>query len=245
MATAMFFAGAVPATYFTHGDALGISGSLDWSLDNQGRYFLGVALSLGTLWFASMCMTVKNDVNDNRKLVSLRIQSYAESCTELYPWQAVLRHLANFLASLAFAFSLRLSNMVDPHKVLTFLMLPFSSAFDPSLVFLAGGALPLATLLYRYARVEQPRFGGKWNIPTSDRVDLRLVLGSIIFGMGWGISGVCRTFTADPGQQYLKRIFISAGPGLINFGHSLYAGTGFMENAAWVVSMVLGGLLVG
>ena len=76
MATAMFFAGAVPVTHFTHGDALGISGPLDWSLDHQGRYFLGVTLSLGTLWFASMCMTAKNDVNDGWKLVSLRTHSY-------------------------------------------------------------------------------------------------------------------------------------------------------------------------
>jgi hypothetical protein len=38
--------------------------------------------------------------------------------------------------------------------------------------------------------------------------------------------------------------FISAGPALVNFGHSLYTGAGFMKNAAWLVSMVLGGLLV-
>ncbi|OAX37228.1 DUF395-domain-containing protein [Rhizopogon vinicolor AM-OR11-026] len=207
VATAMFFAGAVPATHFAHGDVLGTPGPLDWSLGNQGRHFLGAALSLGALWFTYMCTPLKNGADDSSKL-------------------SVLRALASFLTSLAFAFSLRLSNMVDPHKVLAFLVFPFSSAFDPSLAFVAGSALPLSTLLYRYARVEQPRFGGQRNIPTSTKIDLRLVLGSLIFGMGWGIGGIC------------------PGPALVNFGHSLYAGAGFVENAAWLVSMVLGGLLV-
>jgi hypothetical protein len=121
--------------------------------------------------------------------------------------QSVIHYLASFLTSLAFAFSLRLGNMVDPHKVLTFLISPFSSAFDPSLVFLAGSALPLAALLHRYAGVEQPSFSGNPNIPTSTKIDLRLVLGSVIFGMGWGISGVCRTCTADHGRQYFKHTF--------------------------------------
>ncbi|KAJ8598027.1 hypothetical protein M405DRAFT_802900 [Rhizopogon salebrosus TDB-379] len=207
VATAMFFAGAVPATHLAHGDALGISGSLDWSLDNQGRYFLGAALSLGALWLAYICTTVKSGACDSSE-------------------PSVIHYLASFLTSLAFAFSLRLGNMVDPHKVLTFLISPFSSAFDPSLVFLAGSALPLAALLHRYAGVEKPSFSGNPNIPTSTKIDLRLVLGSVIFGMGWGISGVC------------------PGPALVNFGHSLYTGAGFMKNAAWLVSMVLGGLLV-
>lgn len=81
----MFFAGAMPATHLAHGDALGTSGSLDWSLDNQGRHFLGAALSLGTLWFAYMCTTlmIRNDVGDSSKPVSL-VKSilHAESCTK-------------------------------------------------------------------------------------------------------------------------------------------------------------------
>lgn len=109
--------------------------------------------------------------------------------------QAILRCLASFLTSSAFAFSLRLGNMVDPHKILAFLMLPFSSAFDPSLMFLAASAL-----LYRYALVEQPMLGGKFNVPTSTKIDLRLVLGSVIFGIGWGIGGICRTSIVGLGQ---------------------------------------------
>ncbi|KAG1877963.1 hypothetical protein DFJ58DRAFT_753391 [Suillus subalutaceus] len=209
VATTTFFASAVATTHFAHGnDVLGTSGSLDWTLgENQGRQFLGAILSLGTLWFAYTCSALKNGTGNISQL-------------------SVLRYLASFLTSLAFAFSLRLGNMVDPHKVLAFLTLPLSSAFNPTLAFVAGSALPLATLLYRYARVEQPKLGGKWNIPTSTKIDCRLILGSVVFGIGWGIAGVC------------------PGPALVNFGRSLYAGIGFAEYAAWLLSMGFGGLLV-
>ncbi|KAG2078150.1 DUF395-domain-containing protein [Suillus decipiens] len=205
VATATFFSSAVVTNFFTH-DTLGTPGSLDWTLSNQGRQFLGTILSLGTLWFVYTCSALKNGTGNSPKL-------------------SVLRYLANFLTSLAFAFSLHLANMVDPHKVLAFLALPLSSAFDPTLGFVAGSALPLATLLYRYACVEQPKLGGKWNIPTSTKIDWRLILGSVIFGIGWGIAGIC------------------PGPALVNFGHSLYAGIGFAEYAAWLFFMGFGGLL--
>ncbi|KAG1756609.1 uncharacterized protein EDB91DRAFT_1093581 [Suillus paluster] len=224
VATATFFASAVATTHFVHGDALGISGSWDWALDNQGRQFVGATLALCILWFAYTCTALNNDTSDSSKLVSWQIHS----CDKLVPNmpQFILRYLTSFLSSLAFAFSIRLGNMVDPHKVLAFLISPLSSAFDPTLMFLAGSALPLATLLYRYARVEQPRFGGKWNIPTSTKIDLRLILGSLIFGMGWGIGGVC------------------PGPALVNFGRFLFAGVGFAEYVVWLVFMGLGGLFV-
>ncbi|KAG2349724.1 DUF395-domain-containing protein [Suillus weaverae] len=223
VATATFFASAVATTHFAH-DALGASGSLDWTLgDNQGRQFLGAILSLGTLWFAYACLALLNGTDNSSKLVSGQFP-----CAGLVPniSQSILRHLASFLTSLAFAFSLRLGNMVDPHKVLAFLAIPSSSAFDPTLGFVAGSALPLATLLYRYARAEEPKLGGKWNIPTSTEIDWRLILGSVIFGIGWGIGGVC------------------PGPALVNFGRSLYAGIGVAEYAAWLVFMGFGGLLV-
>ncbi|KAG2054742.1 hypothetical protein BDR06DRAFT_912491 [Suillus hirtellus] len=223
VATTTFFAIAVATTHFAHG-ALGTSGSLDWTLDNQGRQFLGAILSLGTLWLAYTCLAIKNGTDNSSKLVSRQIHS----CANLVPNvpKSILRYLASFLTSLAFAFSLFLGNMVDPHKVLTFLALPLSSAFDPTLAFVAGSALPLATLLYRYVRVEQLKLGGKWNIPTSPKIDCRLILGSVIFGIGWGIAGIC------------------PGPALVNFGRSLYAGIGFAEYAAWLLFMGFGGLLV-
>ncbi|KAG1735840.1 hypothetical protein EDD22DRAFT_1045313 [Suillus occidentalis] len=225
VATATFFASAVATNYLAHGnEALGISGSLDWTLGgNQGRQFLGAALSLGTLWFSYTCSALKNGTGNSSKFMSSQ-SSYANLVSDIP--QSIFRYLASFLTSLVFALSLCLGNMVAPHRVLAFLALPLSSAFDPTLTFVAGSALPLAALLYRYARVEQPKLGGKCNIPTSTKIDWRLILGSVIFGIGWGIAGVC------------------PGPALVNFGRSLYAGIGFAEYAVWLLFMGFGGLFV-
>lgn len=69
VATTTFFAIAVATTHFAHG-ALGTRGSLDWTLDNQGRQFLGAILSLGTLWLAYTCLAIKNGTDNSSKLVS-------------------------------------------------------------------------------------------------------------------------------------------------------------------------------
>jgi len=208
VATSTFFGCAVATTHIVHGNnALGTSGSLDWTLgDNQGRHFLGTIVSLGILWFAYTCSAIKNGTSGNSsKLVSRKIHS----CASLVPntLQSTLRYLASFLTSLAFAFSLRLGNMVDPNKVLAFLALPLSPAFDLTLAFVAGSALSLATLLYRCTRVEQPKLGGIWNIPTSTKIDWRLILGSVIFGIGWGIAGLCRTLIVDLGNTITNFYF--------------------------------------
>lgn len=71
-------------------------------------------------------------------------------------------------------------------------LLPFDRAFDPSLAYLAAGALPISMLLYHFARGnERPRLGGKWE-PKVREIDLRLLLGATIFGAGWGLGGICR-----------------------------------------------------
>ena len=80
-----------------------------------------------------------------------------------------------------------------PSKVISFLVLPLHPAFDPSLVYLAIGALPLSALLYRYGRGTcKPRLGGTWDVPNSGTIDAQLLLGAGVFGIGWGMSGICR-----------------------------------------------------
>ena len=55
------------------------------------------------------------------------------------------------------------------------------------------GALPLATLLYHFGRGDgRPRLGGQWAIPKTAEIDMKLVLGATIFGIGWGLGGICR-----------------------------------------------------
>lgn len=115
-----------------------------------------------------------------------------------YPYepQSPLRILAFFTTSVQFALALQLSGLTDPIRVISFLLLPLHRAFDPSLAFLAAGALPLAIGLYRYGRGnEVPALGGKWGIPKGGPIDLKLLTGAAIFGVGWGMAGVCREYS--------------------------------------------------
>lgn len=77
--------------------------------------------------------------------------------------------------------------------MLNFLITPLSKAFDPSLAFLAAGALPLLTLLTFSTKGDTatPANGGKRTIPdssTSKNITTRLITGAVIFGIGWGMA---------------------------------------------------------
>lgn len=93
------------------------------------------------------------------------------------------RQAVAFCSSFAFALALRLSNLSDPRRVIAFLLTPAHAAFDPSLVYLGIGAIPLASVLYRVGSVRMQRRG---------EVDARLLVGAAMFGVGWGIEGICR-----------------------------------------------------
>jgi uncharacterized membrane protein YedE/YeeE len=111
--------------------------------------------------------------------------------------RSIFRLLVNLTTGFNFAIALRLSNLSDPVRVISFLLLPFDSAFDPSLAYLAVGTLPLASLLYHFGRSkEQPRLGGQWAVPKGGKIDSKLVLGAAIFGVGWGLVGICRELLA-------------------------------------------------
>jgi uncharacterized membrane protein YedE/YeeE len=112
------------------------------------------------------------------------------------PHQSRLRLLTNLITGFGFAIALRFSTLTEPSKVIGFL-LPFQPAFDPSLAYLAAGALPASTLLYQFCCSEQPRLGGTWNMHKGT-IDTRLVTGAALFGIGWGIIGICRAFYRYP-----------------------------------------------
>jgi uncharacterized membrane protein YedE/YeeE len=83
-----------------------------------------------------------------------------------------------------------LSGMANPAKVINFF--DIAGTWDPSLAFVMGGALIVTAIGYRvvFGR-ERPLFEGRFNLPTARNLDARLIGGSALFGVGWGISGFC------------------------------------------------------
>ncbi len=96
----------------------------------------------------------------------------------------------NYLLGLLFAVGLMLAGMTRPGKVVAFL--DISDAWDPSLALVMGGAIVVHTILYRLIlRRPSPVFGGRFGIPTRNDITGRLVVGSALFGVGWGLGGFC------------------------------------------------------
>ncbi|MCE2510296.1 MAG: YeeE/YedE family protein [Alphaproteobacteria bacterium] len=100
------------------------------------------------------------------------------------------RLIAAFLAGLLFGVGLGLSQMVNPAKVLAFL--DVAGDWDPSLALVMLGAVLVTFVAFRpILRLPQPVFAGKFSLPTLKSLTARLILGSAIFGVGWGLVGFC------------------------------------------------------
>jgi uncharacterized membrane protein YedE/YeeE len=98
--------------------------------------------------------------------------------------------LASLLAGLVFGVGLIVSGMADPAKVLGFLDL--RGAWDPSLAFVMAGDIAVGALAFAVARKRTVSFlGAMMKLPTSRDIDGRLVMGSVVFGIGWGVAGFC------------------------------------------------------
>lgn len=103
----------------------------------------------------------------------------------------VVRKLLPPLASGAlFGAGLTISGMTDPARVRGFL--DVFGRWDPTLVFVIGGAVFVMAIAWRIqARMKAPLFGAKFSLPDRSDFDGRLVAGSALFGIGWGIAGLC------------------------------------------------------
>lgn len=98
--------------------------------------------------------------------------------------------LSAFFAGLLFGLGLLLAGMADPAKVLAFLDL--AGDWDPSLALVMAGAIGVAALPLNLAqRRTKALLGGAMQLPNRRDLDARLVGGSLLFGVGWGIAGIC------------------------------------------------------
>ena len=99
-----------------------------------------------------------------------------------------MNRVSPFLAGLLFGLGLCVSGMIYPSKVLGFLDL--AGAWDPSLAFVMGGAV--AIVAFRIAARRRASLSGQpSHLPTATAIDARLIGGSVIFGAGWGLVGLC------------------------------------------------------
>lgn len=98
--------------------------------------------------------------------------------------------VAALASGLLFGLGLAMSGMLDPARVLGFL--DFAGVWDPSLAFVLGGAVFVSMAGTRLAgRMRKPALAERFDIPASRRIDGRLIGGSAMFGVGWGLAGFC------------------------------------------------------
>ncbi|NJM28956.1 MAG: YeeE/YedE family protein [Rhizobiales bacterium] len=97
---------------------------------------------------------------------------------------------AIFVSGLLFGSGLAISGMVNPMKVLNFL--DPAGAWDPTLIFVMAGGLIVTLLGYRLAFARSRPFAADvFSLPQSRTIDAKLIGGSALFGLGWGLSGLC------------------------------------------------------
>ena len=98
--------------------------------------------------------------------------------------------LSALVAGLIFGLGLILSGMGNPAKVQNFL--DFFGTWDPSLAFVMIGAIAVAFVAFMFAkRRKTALLGEPMQLPTSSAIDARLLIGSAMFGIGWGLAGFC------------------------------------------------------
>ncbi len=131
-----------------------------------------------------------------------------------------MNRLIEFAIGLLFGIGLILSGMTDPGKVIGFLDL--FGAWDPSLALVMGGAIAVGLFAFAIAKRRTTAFlGGAMHLPKPGQIDRQLVLGSLVFGVGWGLAGFC------PGPALVS---LGAGePKALVFVVAMLAGMGLYD----------------
>lgn len=101
-----------------------------------------------------------------------------------------MRLLLTYLIGLIFGLGISISGMANPEKVLNFF--DIFGTWDPSLAFVMGGAVTVAFFGYRWVfKRPGPSFDQIFHVPQNRSLDLKLIGGSAVFGVGWGLAGFC------------------------------------------------------
>lgn len=113
-----------------------------------------------------------------------------------------MKHVVYLVAGLIFGFGLSLSGMIDPLKVKGFLSMGMSD-WNPALIFVLGSAVPVYFVAFIFLRRHKKTLvGTEFKHPAPRPIDRKLVLGSLIFGAGWGVAGIC------PGPALVHLAFV-------------------------------------
>lgn len=125
-----------------------------------------------------------------------------------------MKNLISLISGILFSLGLGVSGMLNPVKVKGFLDL--SRVWDPSLMFVMIGAIAVYAILFRLiTKRSKPICEHTFSLPTKKDIDFKLIAGSALFGIGWGIAGIC------------------PGPGIANLA------TGLSSAFVFVIVMVL------
>jgi uncharacterized membrane protein YedE/YeeE len=128
-----------------------------------------------------------------------------------------MNRLTEFLVGLLFGLGLILSGMTDPGKIIGFL--DIFGNWDPSLAFVMMGAIAVGFVAFAIAKKRTTTIlGGALRLPTASHIDKRLIIGSTVFGIGWGLAGFC------------------PGPALVSMASG-------QIQALWFVSAMVAGML--
>ena len=131
-----------------------------------------------------------------------------------------MKEIIGLISGIIFGAGLTISQMVDPQKVKNFL--DFAGNWDPSLMFVMGGALAVFGGGYWLLIKNRTKsvLNNKMPLVSSAPIDAKLIMGAVIFGIGWGVSGVC------------------PGPAIANV-------SGFNPTMLMFIAVMIAGLFIG
>ncbi len=131
-----------------------------------------------------------------------------------------MRIVSVLVASLLFGLGLEVAQMTNPQKVIGFLNI--TEKWDPSLIFVMVGAILVNTLLFHLTKKKASTiFGDVLQVPNKTHIDKNLLVGTALFGIGWGMGGFCPgpaisgLFRLDPG---ILIVVVSMLAGMFSYG---------------------------